>query len=84
MGTIRKPRFSDGDVEKAMDGFFNNLLVQEIVNHGTPKQKVPQECPQAVPGVDRHDCIIWLECAVTAQSADASPQRHQNKNRRGP
>jgi hypothetical protein len=27
MGAIRKPRFSDGDVEKAMDGFFNNLLV---------------------------------------------------------
>jgi len=26
MGAIRKPRFSDGDVEKAMDGFFNNLL----------------------------------------------------------
>lgn len=22
MGTIRKPRFSNGDVEKAMDGFF--------------------------------------------------------------
>jgi hypothetical protein len=27
MGAIRKPRFSDCDVEKAMDGFFNNLLV---------------------------------------------------------
>ncbi|VUX55880.1 protein of unknown function [uncultured Woeseiaceae bacterium] len=27
MGAIRKPRFSDGDVVKAMDGFFNNLLV---------------------------------------------------------
>jgi hypothetical protein len=27
MGAIRKPRFSDSDVEKAMDGFFNNLLV---------------------------------------------------------
>jgi len=27
MEAIRKPRFSDGDVEKAMDGFFNNLLV---------------------------------------------------------
>jgi hypothetical protein len=26
MGAIRKPRFSDGDVEKAMDGFFNGLL----------------------------------------------------------
>ncbi len=26
MGAIRKPRFLDGDVEKAMDGFFNNLL----------------------------------------------------------
>jgi hypothetical protein len=26
MGAIRKPRFSDCDVEKAMDGFFNNLL----------------------------------------------------------
>ena len=26
MGTIRKPRFSDGDIEKAMDGFFNGLL----------------------------------------------------------
>jgi hypothetical protein len=77
-------RRSDGDVEKAMDGFFNNLLVQEFVNHGTPEQKVPQECPQAVSGVDRHDCVIWLECAVTAQSADASQRRHQNKNRRGP
>ena len=27
MGAIRKPRFSNGDVEKAMDGFFNELLV---------------------------------------------------------
>jgi hypothetical protein len=27
MGAIRKPRFSDCDVEKAMDSFFNNLLV---------------------------------------------------------
>jgi hypothetical protein len=27
MGAIRKPRFSDCDVAKAMDGFFNNLLV---------------------------------------------------------
>jgi len=26
MGAIRKPRFSDGDVAKAMDGFFNCLL----------------------------------------------------------
>jgi hypothetical protein len=26
MGAIRKPRFSDCVVEKAMDGFFNNLL----------------------------------------------------------
>jgi hypothetical protein len=26
MGAIRKPRFSDCDVEKAMDGFFNNLI----------------------------------------------------------
>jgi len=26
MEAIRKPRFSDGDFEKAMDGFFNNLL----------------------------------------------------------
>jgi len=26
MGAIRKPRFSNCDVEKAMDGFFNNIL----------------------------------------------------------
>jgi len=30
MGAIRKPRFSNGDVEKAMEGFFNNLLVNCI------------------------------------------------------
>ncbi len=30
MGTIRKPRFSDGDVEKAMDGFFNKLLGEQL------------------------------------------------------
>ena len=28
MGVFRKPRFSKYDVEKAMEGFFNNLLVQ--------------------------------------------------------
>ena len=27
MGAIRKPRFSNGEVEKVMDGFFNTLLV---------------------------------------------------------
>ena len=26
MGVFRKPRFSKDDVEKAMEGFFNNLL----------------------------------------------------------
>jgi hypothetical protein len=26
MGAIRKPRFSDGDVDKAMDGFINRRL----------------------------------------------------------
>jgi len=26
MGAIRKQRFSNGDVDKAMDGFFNKLL----------------------------------------------------------
>jgi monothiol glutaredoxin len=26
MGAIRKPRFLDGDVAKAMDGFFNQLI----------------------------------------------------------
>jgi hypothetical protein len=26
MKAIRKSHFSDGDVEKAMDGFFNRLL----------------------------------------------------------
>jgi hypothetical protein len=30
MGAIRKPRFSDCDVEQAMDGFFNNLLETAI------------------------------------------------------
>ncbi len=29
MGAIRKSRFSNGDVEKAMDGFFNNVLALE-------------------------------------------------------
>jgi hypothetical protein len=30
MGAIRKPRFSDCDVAKAMDGFFNNLLDNKL------------------------------------------------------
>jgi hypothetical protein len=31
MGAIRKPRFSDCVVEKAMDGFFNNPLVKKAL-----------------------------------------------------
>ncbi len=27
MGAVRKPRFSDGDVDKAMNGFINRRLV---------------------------------------------------------
>ncbi len=43
MGAIRKPRFSDGDVEKAMDGFFNNLL--DLPVRGSQSE------PKAAPGV---------------------------------
>ena len=30
MGDNRKPHFSVGDVEKVVDGFFNNLLVARV------------------------------------------------------
>jgi hypothetical protein len=30
MGVFRKPRFSKDDVEKAMEGFFNRVLVQRF------------------------------------------------------
>jgi hypothetical protein len=37
MEAIRKPRFSDCAVEKAMDGFFNNLLVSQTNDQSTLK-----------------------------------------------
>jgi hypothetical protein len=39
MGAIRKPRFSYGDVEKAMDGFFNKLLalLQVVIGNLSPE-----------------------------------------------
>ena len=31
LGTLRKPRFTKGDVEKTMDGYFNKKLVRHLI-----------------------------------------------------
>ena len=59
MGAIRKPRFSDCDVEKTMDGFFNNLLVPvtETASHNAasePDQAFNHQAIMTEPFVHLH------------------------------
>ncbi len=54
MGAIRKPRFLDGDVEKAMDGFFNNLLGCFVVVFDVPTDSVVVSANCAGRGRDAH------------------------------
>jgi hypothetical protein len=48
MGVFRKPRFSKDDVEKAMEGFFNNLQGPRVLDRTCGKQRADRHSDTAV------------------------------------
>jgi len=53
MGAIRKPRFSDGEAEKAMDGFFSSLPAIARVPDRTSDATIARRARSACAGTSQ-------------------------------